>query len=600
MSETRFITDWSEIGITGLKAGENNKICPSCASDRKKKNSPTLCVNTDKGVSLCQHCGIKYIISKKKEKEYVKPEWKNNTLLSDKLIKWFETRGISQETLVKAKLSEGKKSFNGTEFSCIEFNYFRNNELFNVKYRNAAKNFQLFPKGELNFYNLDSIKNQNECIIVEGEMDCLAFIESTRFNVVSVPNGANLKSNNLGYFETSYHYFEDKDKIYIAVDNDEAGINLKNDLIIRLNPEKCYLVDFKDCKDANEYLLKYGKTELYLTIDNAKRVPISNVVTIDDIDTEIDDLYINGLKKGLLIGQNNLDDHISFESGRLTTITGIPAHGKSEFLDFLAESLAIRYNLKFGIYSPENSPVSIHFSKLAEKVIGRPFSGNNKMNLTELGMAKDFINNHFYFITPDENFSLESILDKAKKLILRYGINALIIDPWNKVQKDNVGETETLKVQEMLNELSAFKRVYNLHIFVIAHPKKMTKQKGESKYDVPTLYDISGTSEFYNQTDYGITVYRDWDLGKIEIHIQKVKFKHLGHDGMVELAYNINNGRFSEWNYGSPNWDNSNHLIKEQEQIEVFTEDINYIEIKPKYEKFTPEVKSLPDPDVPF
>ena len=595
MNDVRFINDWSDIGFSNLKPGENYKICPACSSDRKKKTAAPLCINTEKGVSLCQHCGTKYIISKKKIQEYKRPEWKNNTTLSDKVILWFEGRGISQETLVRSKISEGKKKFfDGNEYSCIEFNYFRNFELFNVKYRNGAKQFQLFPGGELNFYNLDGIRNEKECIIVEGEMDCLAYIESTRYNVVSVPNGASLGNNNLGYFETSYDYFEDKEKIYIAVDNDEAGINLKNDLIIRLNPEKCYLVDFKDCKDANEYLLKYGKTELFLTIDNARRVPIDSVVTVEDISSDIDDLYLHGLKKGLLVGMPSFDEHISFESARMTVITGIPTHGKSEVLDFIAESLAVSYGLKFGVYSPENHPITYHFSKLAEKVIGRRFSGAGRMNTAELELAKEFINNHFYFITPSENFSLESILDKTKKLILRHGINALIIDPWNKVQKDDTGKTETLQVQEMLNTISAFKRMYNLHIFIVAHPKKMEKEKGGTKYYVPTLYDISGTSEFFNQADYGMSVYRDWELSKIDIHVQKVKFKHLGHEGLIELAYNINNGRFSEWNFGSPHWDNSNHLIQEQEQLEVEYIEPEKIIIEPR------ELEEIKDPNCPF
>jgi twinkle protein len=145
----------------------------------------------------------------------------------------------------------------------------------------------------------------------------------------------------------------------------------------------------------------------------------------------------------------------------------------------------------------------------------------------------------------------------------------------------------------MLNTLSAFKRMFNLHIFVVAHPRKMQKEKDSLKYMVPTLYDISSSSEFYNQADYGICVYRNWDIGKIDVHIQKVKFKHLGHEGLIELGYNINNGRFSEWNYGSPIWDNSNHLIKEQEQLEA-----NYEPIR-EVEKFTPVVV-LPDSEVPF
>ena len=65
-------------------------------------------------------------------------------------------------------------------------------------------------------------------------------------------------------------------------------------------------------------------------------------------------------------------------------------------------------------------------------------------------------------------------------------------------------------------------------------------------YDVPTLYDIAGSSHFYNQVDNGITVYRDFRELKTTIHVQKVKFRHLGMIDAVDFQYNYQNGRFHE------------------------------------------------------
>ena len=65
-------------------------------------------------------------------------------------------------------------------------------------------------------------------------------------------------------------------------------------------------------------------------------------------------------------------------------------------------------------------------------------------------------------------------------------------------------------------------------------------------YDVPTLYDIAGSSHFYNQVDNGITVYRDFRENIITIHVQKVKFRHLGKIDAVDFRYNHQNGRFTE------------------------------------------------------
>ena len=106
----------------------------------------------------------------------------------------------------------------------------------------------------LYFYNADCLKKAEEIIIVEGEIDALTFIQAGYENTISVPNGA----GNIDFLDTCIDLFADIKKIYIATDQDTRGINLKSELIRRLGPERCYVVSFKDCKDANEYLLKYG------------------------------------------------------------------------------------------------------------------------------------------------------------------------------------------------------------------------------------------------------------------------------------------------------------------------------------------------------
>ena len=54
--------------------------------------------------------------------------------------------------------------------------------------------------GEI-FYNINSIVGYDSCVIVEGEMDVLAMHEAGIKNVISVPNGATLNSNNLEYLD---------------------------------------------------------------------------------------------------------------------------------------------------------------------------------------------------------------------------------------------------------------------------------------------------------------------------------------------------------------------------------------------------------------
>jgi len=316
------------INTKGRTEGQFKTTCPKCSEGRRKKKEPCLSVNIDEGIWNCHHCGWFGSLNKKsKYEEYVKPEWNNNTLLSDKLVKWFNSRGIRQKTLIRNKITEGVTFMPQVvkEVNTIQFNYFEDNELLNIKYRDANKNFKLVKGAVKILYGLDDIKNTNDVIIVEGEMDKLSYEEAGFTNCVSVPNGANIK---MDYLDTCKDYFKDVSNIFISTDNDEKGIELEKELSRRLGRDRCYKVSYPEgCKDANDVLVKYNLLELEKCILNAKPYPLEGVVSINNIDADIDRLYENGLSKGLTVGHGEFDNMFSFISSQLTVITGIPTHG---------------------------------------------------------------------------------------------------------------------------------------------------------------------------------------------------------------------------------------------------------------------------------
>ena len=235
------------------------------------------------------------------KKFILKPEWKNNTALSDNAIKWFEGRGISQNTLLKMRITEGQEWMPQTSKNenTIQFNYFINNELINIKYRDGRKNFKLVKGAEKVFYNIDNIVGHDFVVIVEGEMDALSFVEAKVNNVVSVPNGATINKLNLDYLDNCIEYFEDKTKIILALDQDEAGQNLQQELIRRFGAEVCYTVSFGNFKDANEYLMGNGNVMLNKLIDAASPVPLENVLTLKDVNNELKEFIEEGFKPWL-------------------------------------------------------------------------------------------------------------------------------------------------------------------------------------------------------------------------------------------------------------------------------------------------------------
>jgi twinkle protein len=525
-------------------AGEVVCTCPQCSPTRKKKNDKCLSVNLDKKTWFCHHCGWKGALIEK-EQEYIKPEWKNKTDLSEGLVKWFEGRGISQKTLKEVKISEGKEWMPQTnkEENTVQFNYFRNGELINVKYRDARKNFKLHKNSELIFYNIDSIKGSNYVIINEGEVDTLSFIEAGFKSVVSVPNGANLNSNNMQYVDNCISLFDEVETIYLAVDNDIAGRKLRSELAERFGIDRCKYIEFEEFKDANDLLKHKGTGILRDCFENALEFPLEGVFTISDIDNDINDMYENGLDNGVNTGMHDFDELLRFAKGYITTITGIPGHGKSDFLDQIVLKIHLRHKWRFAFYSPENKPTKLHISKLARKLIGKKWFGENNISVFELAEVKRVLNNNFWFIKPEKDFTLDGILRHVKQLKKTKGIDAFIIDAWNKLEHKYT-QNETKYIGESLDKIAEFCEINNVHCFLVAHPIKIQKDKTTGLYDIPNLYSIAGSANFYNKSDNGISVYRNYSTHMTEIYVQKVKFSHWGRIGNTQFSYDLDSGRF--------------------------------------------------------
>lgn len=534
---------------TTKTTGEYHTTCPQCSHTRKKKKDKCLSVNLDKQVWFCSHCQWKGSLNLGKIQEviYEKPEWKNKTNLSAPCVKWFEQRGISQKTLNELKVSEGMEWMPqvSKEMNTVQFNYFRKDDLINVKYRTGNKHFKLFKGAELIFYNIDSIVGENQVIICEGEIDAMSFIEAGYKFAISVPNGANSGSNNLQYIDNCIDLFDKIETIYLATDNDINGRKLRQELSERFGVDRCKYIEFKSFKDCNDLLKHEGIIGVKEVFESAKDFPLEGVFTIQDLENDINDMYVNGLDNGVDTGMTEFDELLKFTKGYITTVTGIPGHGKSDFVDQVAIKLFLRHKWRFAFYSPENKPTRLHFSKLARKMIGKQWFGVNRINTDELEIVKSELNSNFWFIKPEKDFTLDSILLSVKQLKKTRGIEAFVIDAWNKLEHKYT-QSETKYIGESLDKIAVFCEENNVHCFLVAHPTKTAKKKDSPLYEVPNLYSIAGSANFYNKTDNGISVYRNFENNTTEVYVQKVKFSHWGKVGVCEFKYCLDSGRFKK------------------------------------------------------
>ena len=223
------------IKLRSNTAEEIRHVCYNCSHDRKKKKEKCLAINGGSGAYVCHHCGDSGILNthktyKKETFEYIKPTLNNTTDLSDNMLKWFKSRGITQDVIKRNKISQKKEYMPqvSKERQVICFNYYRDDELINIKYRDGEKNFKQVKDAEKIFYGLNDIKDFDEVYIVEGEMDKLAMEMAGVINCISVPDGAPNPgtknfNNKFSYLDNCWEYFENKRRIYLCTDNDVNG-----------------------------------------------------------------------------------------------------------------------------------------------------------------------------------------------------------------------------------------------------------------------------------------------------------------------------------------------------------------------------------------
>ena len=520
-----------------LEEGKTQGTCPLCSSDRKPSNRKTKCSSYDweRGLGTCHNCNTTFQLHTYQrkgvsEKVYLRPPIQDAIPIDTKVEGWFKARGISKGTLKDLKISEGKEFMPQSNQSenTIKFNYFMGDQLINVKYRDGRKNFKLFKGAEKIFYNINSVVGYDSCVIVEGEMDVLALHEAGIKNVISVPNGATLNSNNLDYLDNCIDYLEDKTKIILAVDADDAGQALRQEFIRRLGAEICYLVDFNGCKDANEYLLEFGSEKLNNVINKATQVPLEGVSTLRDVEDELKDFVVNGFKPGYQIGIDNFDKIFSTYTSQFITVTGIPSSGKSDFVDQMVVGYNKNYQWKTAFASPENHPVYLHAHKLMRKVWGG-MPKSSDIDGDKWTQVSDHVNDNFFFIDMDK-YNLDSVLRKGAELVKRKGIKCLVIDPFNKVRMADASGDVNVYTLEYLSKIEVFAKKYDVLVIVVAHPTKMYKDK-DGKTEEPNMYNIKGGGEWYDASYHGLLVHRDYEAKTVKVKVLKVKFQNLGQNG---------------------------------------------------------------------
>lgn len=577
------IEQFEKRNIVGLTEGiaQQKTLCPKCSQHREKSDEPCLSCNLETGAYHCFHCGyagavaggIKLAQEHYSKKEYKIPdydpeEWE----LGPEVIKYFEGRGISEDTLRLNKVGSHLGKFGRDAKKAepiISFPYIKD-KVVNVKYRTLDKRFRLEKGAETCMYGMQNLFEDGQLatskvFIVEGEIDALTLYEAGFKYALSVPNGASFEEEGQPRAVPKLVFLEDPDlirilsdinEIVICTDSDYKGQRLREELSQRLGVEKCFTVQYPEgCKDFNDVMVKHGKDAVIETVLDYQPM-MKGVVTVNSMKEALLQYYTEGTEGGMICGIEGLDDIFTTQHSQLIIVTGTPESMKSVCMDNITSGLALNYDIHTCMYSPESRPMEMHVGRLASihngYHLGTP-DEQDRMPYDAFVESCDWVGQHFSFIQPPNN-TLEEILQLWKISMAQHGSKVFVLDPYSKVNWD--GENEHQFIRRMLNELGEFASRNRVTVFVVAHPRKMELQKakgdGLADYKIVQPYDIAGSSSFYNSADIILSLWRSKNVpdSPLKLYVQKSKLHHIAQSGKsCELEYNFDNWRLGARDY---------------------------------------------------
>ena len=461
---------------------------------------------------LFDESGIKYSFGTKNiktKREYKYPKEETNTDRS-KVEQYLALRCISKETLDYCDI---RQDSHGN----IVFNYYDTNDVLTmVKYRPARK----LNKGEIKcwcqkgadttplLFNINRIDPTQPLLICEGELDCLSAIEAGFKNAVSVPFGA----GNESWVEENWDFLEQFNKIIVWTDADEAGRKMKKNIIPRLGQWRCYEVEApteieKDgkivyVKDINEVLYYYGKDKVIECINNAKEMPITDVVDLYDIQE-----FDLETAEGVFSGFEEIDKWIyKFFFGCINIITGINGSGKSVLINQMCICEPLNQGYDVFVFSGEMTKPQL------KKWIELQLAGRRHIQVENRHIRKikpeirkqirDWYRGRIYVYDNDKDFTATSILNKMEELARKKGVKVFVLDNLMMIDLECNNENIWQKQKEFVIKLVNFAHKFNVLVHLVAHPKKVETIRRLTKLDV------GGSGDITNLAHYVMSIHR--------------------------------------------------------------------------------------------
>tara|TARA_R100001530_G_scaffold129164_1_gene99290 strand:- start:8551 stop:10185 length:1635 start_codon:yes stop_codon:yes gene_type:complete len=428
----------------------------------------------------------------------------------------------------------------------------------------ATKEFRAVGKIEVpELFNQCNSGKRKNLVITEGEIDCLSILEmltkaKAQFDVVSIVNGAPSARRNIA---SNLDFINKYEKVFLAFDNDEPGIEAANDVAHIIKPGKSHIVN-SIFKDANEALVKEQSNAYLQDIWSAKTYKPDNFVSGEKIwqafkeRSEVKSVPYPDCLKGLN------DKLFGMRLGEITLFTSGTGSGKSTVVKETILNLLDKTEDKIGLISLEES-----IGDTATRLIGMSINKNIRFpdDVTEeearVGYNKVFKDERLILLDHQGSVQDTSLLDRIEYLAA-LGCTYLILDHITIAVSEGIdGATGNEAVDKVMSSLLKIVKRYNIHLTLISHLRKSSGEgKSFEEGVMPNLDSIKGSGSI-KQISFDIIGFarnmmaaEKADRSIVKFAVLKSRFSgETGHCG--QATYNVSTGRL--------NYNESNLAFKE-------------------------------------
>lgn len=265
-----------------------------------------------------------------------------------------------------------------------------------------------------------------------------------------------------------------------------------------------------------------------------------------DLKDKLLDVKYDRIEQGLRLGIEEIDEWVRFKRGNFNICVGHANTGKTTVILFMMLAYALKHDLRWLIFSSENTDYSVA-RKLLEFKAGKPIQ---KISDSQIDEHLHWIDSHFKIMQVDKIYNARLLMEEAKAIKNAWNYDGILIDPYNSLAKDpallrSVGGHEY--DYQIASEMRLFCKENNVSMWLNTHAVtealRKTHDKDHEFAGLPRpcgMADIEGGGKWGNRADDVLSIHRytghaeRWMYS--DLHVKKVKETETGGRPTVDDA----------------------------------------------------------------